>query len=62
MSRSTLGLVLGGVLMLAVAGCAQQPSSEATPAVVESSDVENAEAQSPEAESKPVVTVSRSPT
>ncbi len=67
MSRTTLGLILGGVLMLAAAGCAQQPLSETTSSEIEGPeagflDAGIAEAQSPEAEGKPVVTVSRSPT
>ncbi len=65
MSRTTLGLVLGGALMLAVAGCAQQSVSETTHADVESleaesSDVGSAVDQSPEG--KPAVIVSRNPT
>lgn len=67
MSRTTLGLVLGGVLMLIAAACAPQPTTESFPTDVEnlevaSSDVGNTEAQSSESEGKPVVTVSRSPT
>ncbi len=67
MSRSIIGLALGGALLLIAAACAPQPTTESIPVDVESlevasSDAGNAEAQSPEGEIKPVVTVSRSPT
>ena len=53
--------------MLAAAGCAQQPLSQMTSSEIEGPeagflDAGIAEAQSPEAEGKPIVTVSRSPT
>ena len=67
MSRTIIRLALGGALLLIAAACAPQPTTESIPADVESlevagSDAGNTEAQSPESESKPVVTVSRSPT
>ncbi len=67
MSRTTIGLALGGALLLIAAACAPRPTAESIPVDVESleaasSDAGNADVQSPEADSKPVVTVSRSPT
>jgi hypothetical protein len=65
MSRSTIGMFLGGALLLIATACSSQPTSDPAPAVVEnqaaeSSDVGSAVDQSPEG--KPAVTVSRSPT
>ncbi len=67
MSRTVFRLVLGGALLLIATACGPQPASEITPAnagspETERAGLENAEAQSPEGEIKPVVTVSRSPT
>jgi hypothetical protein len=66
MSRTLLGLLLGGTLVLFVTGCAQQ-TSETTPAEVESSapevpDVGDSESQSPDSNERPIVTVNLSPT
>lgn len=65
MLRSIRGMLLGGALLLIATACSSQPNSESALAVAEnqaaeSSDVGSAADQSPN--SKPVVTVSRSPT
>jgi hypothetical protein len=67
MSRTVLGLVLGGALVLAAAGCARQSPSETTPMEAENleagiPDTGNTDAQSQESKERPIVTVSRSPT
>ena len=65
MSRTVLGLILGGALLIIATACGSQPTSESAPAVVENqaaegSDVGSAVDLSPEG--KPAVIVSRSPT
>ena len=67
MSRTIIGLVLGGALMMIAAACGSQPTSDSNPANVESPGAEspktgNAEAPVPATDDKPVVTVNLSPT
>ena len=67
MSKTIFGLVLGGTLVLFATACGQGSPTESIPSEVENievsdSDTGNEAAQNPEAEGKPLVTVSRSPT